>query len=144
MPPKTMQDIELIETWARIMLLILIAAGGIGIVVHFIMTYKLTFGRNAEGKRMIVPALFIAMFAGLLPFMVLWYKKELLPALSSLPAPDFIAPQWRVITLLAGTVLNKVLVVVVCIVIGVLSYILIGLIILLVWKMITALKGGHA
>lgn len=125
------------------MLITLIVLGALGFVGNVIVTYRLVWGKGGAGKRLFVPALFVGLLSAVLPFLIS-LRKDLYNALIALPARDFIALQWRAITLLAGTVLEKILIVIICIGIGVFSYFLIGSIVWLFGKLVSALKGGQS
>ncbi len=136
-----MEELLLVEQWGMRVFIGLILLGVAGYIAHGLMTYKLTFGRAAGGKRMFLPAIVVGMLSAVIPF-ALTLREDLINALLAIPSKDFIGFPWWLMLYLVGDTLNKILFVVICVLVGIGSYFLLGFISLLLIKLYKLIKGG--
>ncbi len=138
---------DLIETWGRITLAVLLFIGIGGIFYHGWLSNRLAFVRftdsdtsNKKGlKRVIVPLILVALLCAIAPVVIIYTHQGLLEALQDPDEVNFVKFPWKYVMPTASMEVSIMF----CAFIGSFFYFGMGLLSWLIWKIAYGARYGR-
>lgn len=136
---------DLIETWAKITLVVLFFTGLCGLLLHAWFNSRLSFFKFGESdssdkksfKRLILPWIIVAVICALIPVLVYYSHPELIESLKA--NEDFVKFPWKYIMPAVAMEVS----IFTCAIIGSLFYFVLGYISWQIWKISYTSRFGR-